>query len=300
MKTILIGGGTGLVGSHIIDRYKGQYKFHVLSRSKRQDEEHVKYFTWDTRKMTMDKDALGCDYLINLAGAGIADKRWSTTRKRILIESRVKTNELLHQSLSNEGIELEAIANASAIGYYGDRGAEVLTEESSLGNGFLAECCDLWEKSSDLLLSQTRRLSKVRIGVVLSSKGGALPKIIMTKGVGVLSYFGAGEMYYSWIHIDDVADLFIHMLEADSEGIVNAVSPQSMTNKAFTKGVKQGLASNALVLPAPTFGVRLALGEMADVVLNSTRVESRMSSLGYDCKFTTIEEAVADVIKYNK
>lgn len=300
MKTILIGGGTGLVGQRIVELYRHKYKFNILTRSPRQGEQNVSYYKWDLKKMEIDPAALKCDYIINLTGAGIADKRWTAERKKILINSRVDSNKLLAQGLRENGGKVESIASASAIGYYGDRGNEILDESSSLGSGFLAECCQLWEDSSNLLRNHTQSQSVVRISVVLSMKDGALPKLLMTKKAGVMSYFGKGDMYYSWIHIDDLAHLFIQTLESDYDGVINAVAPESIPNKEFTAKVKEGVKANAILIPAPTFAIRIAMGEMADVVLNSTRVIStNIKKIKFEFKYPNLVDAVRNLKENN-
>lgn len=272
-ETILIAGGTGLVGSRLLEMIDyTKYTVNILSRKKKEDTENINYFTWDFNKMEIEKGALRADYIINFTGAGIADERWTNARKKLLISSRVESAKLIKKGLEQSGHKPKAYISASAIGYYGDRGSEKLTEASPVGKGFMAECCKQWEDSAQELNTLVDRLVINRIGIVLSTKGGALPKILMTKAVGVYNYFGSGSQYYSWIHIDDLCRIFLRNITDDSmSGIYNAVVPKSLTNKEFTVDIKNSLGGIA-ALPAPKFGLRLLLGEMADVVLNSNRV----------------------------
>lgn len=300
METILICGGTGLVGSQMITTYSSKYEVKVLSRSKRQDSKNVSYFTWDIEKETMDEAALdGVDYIINLTGAGIADGRWTESRKKILVDSRVQSNKTLAKYIAKLDKKIKAFTCASAVGYYGERGEEVLTEGSPPGVGFMADCCVAWEESAYLLESLVARLSILRIGIVLSTKDGALPKMLMTKNFGILSYFGDGSQYYAWIHISDLVKIFESTLvNSTYKGVYNAVAPAPITNKQMMEGIKDKMDSSALLLPAPSFALRLVMGEMADVVLNSTRVvPSRLLEQGYKYLFTNVGEAVRDVVE---
>ena len=297
-KSILIAGGSGLVGSRLIELLDPEeYDIHILSR-RSSNKNGIKSFTWDFDKMTIDEDAVKVDYIINLNGAGIADKRWTDPRKKLLIESRVKSAQLIKSALEKTGHKIKAYLSASAVGYYGDRKNEELYEDSKVGVGFMSECCKLWEDSANELDRFSERLIINRIGIVLSSKGGALPKILMTKSVGVYNYFGNGMQYYSWIHIDDLCKIFISQMTDNSyHGIYNAVAPKPLTNKQFTTEIKDVLNGIA-VLPAPTFGLRLMLGEMANVVLNSNRVyPKRLEEQAFSYDFPDLGEAVKDILE---
>ncbi|NNF34421.1 MAG: TIGR01777 family protein [Saprospiraceae bacterium] len=294
-KKILIAGGTGLIGQHIQSLLpKDEYQIHILSRSSREDHDNLKYFQWDVRKQTIDHEALKVDSIINLTGAGIADQRWTHDRKRIIIESRTESIKLLITGLKEIGHQVESIASASAIGYYGDRADETLSEESSPGEGFMGECCVLWEEAAKSFKEVCERLSILRVGIVLSTRGGALPKVLMTAPIRVLNYFGDGKQYYSWIHITDISRLFIEAITDSSfSGIYNGVAPIPLSNKEFVKEIADGLGGGYMVLPAPAFGLRLALGQMADVVLNSNRVvPERLEAQSYDWQFPDLVKAV--------
>jgi len=297
-KSILIAGGSGLVGSRIIELLNtSKYNIHILSRNSK-SVDGITYFKWDFDSMTIDENAVKVDYIINLNGAGIADKRWNSSRKKLLIESRVKSAQLIKIALENTGHKAKAYISASAVGFYGDRKDEKLYESSPVGQGFMADCCRLWEDSAKELEPLVDRLLINRIGIVLSTKGGALPKILMTKLVGVYNYFGNGKQYYSWIHIDDLCNVFINQIESKyPSGIYNAVTPDPITNKQFTIAIKNAL-NGIIAMPAPIFGLRLLLGEMADVVLNSNRVyPKRLQEESFDYKFSNLGKAVNDLLK---
>ncbi len=298
MKKVLIAGGSGLVGSRLVSMLKEQYEIRILTRSPQVSDGNISYWKWDLNSMEIQDGAVEVDHIINLNGAGIADQRWSNARKKTLIDSRIKSNQLLATTLEKAGVKLASFSCASAIGYYGDRGNENLTETSPPGNGFLSECCQKWEGSADLLTPYAKTNAKIRVGLVLSTKGGALPKILMTKNLGVLSYFGNGSQYYSWIHIDDLCKIFIATLYTSGyQGTINGVSPTSLTNKEFIADVKKGANSNALMLPAPEFALRLAMGEMADVVLNSNKViPQKLNELNHSWEYPNLKQAIKDLI----
>ncbi len=301
MKTILIAGGTGLIGNRLsyLLTQKGYQVIH-LSRTENLDATYPAYH-WDLEKGTMDETALlKADYVINLAGAGIADKRWTISRKKLIIDSRAKGNELF-QNYFQTVKKPKAYVSSAAIGIYGDRGQEELDELSAPGkDGFLMESCVLWEQSIKALEDATHvRTVIIRVGIVLSSQGGALEKMILPFKVRTGSYFGDGSAIYSWIHIDDICGIFIKAVEDDSmKGIYNAVSPNPLSNKELTYAISEAMGTPNLIVPAPTFALRLAMGEMADVVLTSAKVSSnKIEKAGYEFKFTDAVKAVKDVVE---
>lgn len=295
-QSVLIAGGSGLIGKRLTKMLveKG-YTIHILSRSKRQNTDQIHYFQWDFASRSIDIEAVKVDHIINLTGAGIADKRWTAERKKILIDSRVVAADLIKKGLAKSRHHTKSYLSASAIGYYGDRNDSILTTDSSAGQGFMADCCVQWEQAAQTLSSHTDRLVINRVGIVLSHHGGALPKVLMTKPM--LSYFGSGSQYYSWIHIDDVCRVFIEGIENDSfSGVYNAVAPTPLTNKSFVSTIRNVLGG--FVVPAPTFALRLVLGEMANVVLNSTRVTSnRLSTSDFEWKYSDLKNAILDIEK---
>lgn len=299
METILLAGGSGLIGTRLVELLKDKYKIHILTRSPEQDEENVKYFHWDIYKKEADRQAFVCDYIINLNGAGIADKRWTAQRKKVLIDSRVEANRTIALMLAKTDQRPKGIFCASAMGYYGDSGDRLLNEDSPEGKGFLAECCAIWEESSSALKPFAKQFGMIRIGLVLAKEGGALPKLLMTKSIGMVPYFGDGSQYFSWIHIDDLCGMFMHMIEhPEVNGIFNGVAPVALTNKALASAICDALHGSQITVPAPSFPIRLAMGEMADVILNSNRIaESRISlEHGYKYQFGEIDVALGDLL----
>lgn len=299
-KKILIAGGTGLVGSHlqsILDPEK--YIVHILTRSKKSNTDRVKYFTWDTKSGHIENNSVKVDYIINLAGSGIADKRWTSDRKKEIVESRTKSIALICQALSELNHRPDCIISASAIGYYGDRSDEELNVDSHPGKGFMSETCIKWEESGSQFQAFTDRLIMIRIGIVLSTLGGALPKMLITKKLNLLNYFGSGQQYYSWIHINDLCRLLLEMSEGSSyNGIYNGVSPNPITNKEMMDEISVALGGNYWILPAPAIGLRIAIGEMADVVLNSNKVyPNRISKTNFNFQFSNATKAIKNLIE---
>lgn len=274
METICIAGGTGLIGDRMVEMWSSRYKINILTRQKLSNKPNVTYFEWDIYKGTMEEAALDCDYLINLNGAGIADKRWTAARKKVLIESRVKSNETLANALSKTKKKPKVFIGASAIGIYGDRGDEILTKDSPIGKeGFMVDCCLAWEESSKLIEPFIDRFYIARIGVVMTPKGGALKEMLITKPFGFMTYFGNGKQYMSTIAIDDLITMFEDKLKGvDQNGVFNAVGERPITSKDMAKQLAKEYKLLPFVIPAPSFVLRLMLGEMANVVLNSTRV----------------------------
>jgi hypothetical protein len=296
MSKILIVGGSGLIGNYIAPLLSEKHEVIILSRKKRADDGKIKFMHWDPDNGYIEEEALNCDIIINLAGEGIAEKRWTAERKKSLVDSRVFPLGLIEKKLKELNKEPRLFIGAAAIGYYGHREDEVLTESSPLGQGFLAECSKLWEEASHRVGALCERYALMRIGIVLSSKGGALPELLMTSKLGFLSYFGA--MYYSWIHIHDIYGIIDAIIKDEKyHGIINAVSPEPISNKSMVQKMATALGGK-LTIPAPAFGIKLALGEMSDVVLNSTRVvPSFLHKQDYKFHFSDVEIATKDLIK---
>ena len=298
MATVLIAGGSGLIGKRLsfLLNKKGYHTI-FLSRQKKSDE---RFYLWDAQKGTIDASAIEkADYVINLAGAGIVDKRWTKKRKKILIESRTQTTQLLKDSFKNIK-KPKAYISASAIGFYGNRDDEWLTEESKPQPGdFLSACTLAWENAAKEIMALNIRTSILRIGIVLSMNGGALPEMILPMKFGARVSFGNGKAYYPWIHIDDVCKMFIWAIENEkANGIYNAVAPDPLIIKDLAKEIQNARGGFAIPFPAPSFGLRLVMGEMAEMLLNSSRVSSKkILDQGYEFSFPKIQDALKNILK---
>ena len=300
-KTILIGGGTGLVGNRLSEMLVERgYEVLHLSRKKDLNRKFPAY-GWDLKKGIIDEEAIQkADAVFNFAGAGVADARWTASRKKLIIDSRVDSTLLLKNAFENAGKKPYAFISAAAIGYYGDRGEELLTEESAPGSsGFLAESCIEWEKALDEVKNTGWRTARVRIGIVLSTKGGALEKIILPVKFRVGGYFGDGQQWYSWIHIDDLCRIFIHILENENlSGTFNGVAPNPERNKPFTRKIGEAIGKPPIMAPGPEFVMRLAMGEMADTIFSSSKVSSKkIEKTGFEFQFPELIGAVKDLVK---
>lgn len=275
-QVLWIAGGDGLVGQNLlgwIDEEK--YDVYILSRSPKASNPKAKYIKWNTDLQLIETDIIP-QHIINLAGAGIADKRWSNSRKLTLVNSRVKSADTIRTYLTQNAIKIKTYIAASAVGYYGNVTSNILDEQSIPGDEFLSECCILWEAASEKIKPLTENYYCLRIGLVLSPLGGALPKMILTKKLRLFPYFGKGEQYYPWIHIDDLSRMMIHCIEnIPLAGIYNAVAPEYQTNKSLMQIIKNETAGKwGLLISAPSIILRLIMGEMSSVILNSNKVSA--------------------------
>lgn len=302
-KNVLITGGSGLVGSRLTEllRDKG-YAVSHLSRSPAPPSSSIPTYQWDIKQQFIDPQALAsADYVIHLAGAGVADQRWTDERKQTILNSRTESTKLLRNAIAQAGpATIKAFVSASAIGIYGaDTGDVWLTEESPAADDFLADVVVQWETAVDEIQKLGVRTVKYRIGIVLSPNGGALPPIARTVRWGVGAPLGNGEQYLSWIHIDDLCRMFIHALENEEmAGSYNAVGPQPVTNEALTRSVARVLHRPLWMPNVPGFALKLALGELASAVLGGNRVGSRkIEDAGFYYKFDKVDLALADLLK---
>lgn len=301
MSTILIGGGTGLIGQRLCKLLtEHNHEVRLLSRSVDSNSPY-QIFKWDPIAGQIDEKALdGVDTIINIAGAGIADKAWTAKRKKLIIDSRVKGNELLAATLAANNQKVKAFISASAVGYYGDRGNEKLTESAAPGNdGFLSESCMLWEASAQKAIPVTDRLAVIRIGVVLSTKGGALEKMLIPFNFGVGNYFGDGTAYMSWVHIEDISRLFVKAVEdAKMEGTYNGVSPEAVTGKRMAEAIKEAKGSFALIMPVPEFALKVAMGERVAMLTDSANViPQETQAAGFTFKYPQLVPALKNILK---
>lgn len=294
-KRILITGASGLVGAELTaNLITAGYQVVHLGRTKRLGK--VPSFIWDVEKGIIEEGALqGIDTIIHLAGAGIADKPWTPRRKQEIVDSRTKSTALLYQYLKNNAHQVKSFISASAIGYYGFGGSdEVFTEESKPGSDFLAEVVKAWEHEVDKLQELNIRTVKIRIGIVLSDKGGALKEIVKPVGWGVGAPLGNGKQPMSWIHIDDLCAMFRYAVENENLiGAYNGVAPQWSSNREVTKAIAKALHRPLLLPPVPSFVMKLMLGEMANLVLLGSKVSSeKIQQTGFKFQFEDLTTAI--------
>ena len=301
-QTILITGGTGLVGSRITELLlKTGNQVRYLSRTPGTKQHGITAYAWDVEKQTIDEEAFkGVDSIIHLAGAGVADKKWTPQRKKEILESRTASTSLLRNTLNSIDHHVKTFVSASAIGYYGwNSGGVWKKEESRFGDDFLATVTKAWEEEADQIGALGLRVVKLRIGIVLSTEGGALAELIKPIKLGVGAPLGGGDQYMSWIHVDDLANMFIHAAEhAELEGVYNAVAPNPETNEVVTKTAAEVLNKPCFMPNVPGFVIKLMLGQRAAMVLGGSRVSAdKIMSSGFNFQYPDLEPALQDLLR---
>jgi uncharacterized protein (TIGR01777 family) len=295
---ILITGSTGLVGSALIPSLKSKgHQIVRLVRSTPKNKETEIF--WDPGRGILNPDELeGIDAAVHLAGENLAEGRWTDEKKRRIRESRVKGTRLLSETLAKLKRQPKVLVSASAIGFYGSRGRELLNEQSASESDFLAEVCREWELATQPAAQAGVRVVNLRFGVILSGQGGALKKMLFPFKMGVGGKLGSGRQYISWITLDDAVGVIEFALENEKlRGPVNTVAPDAATNQEFTKALGSAL-SRPTIFPVPAFAVRLIFGEMADAtLLSSQRVDpQRLKEEGYVFKYPEIKGALKHVL----
>ena len=301
MKTILVTGGTGLVGSHLAPMLKKQgWKTHLLSTSGKHTDGWDAVFRWDTEKGDIDFAALtDVTHVIHLAGAGIADKHWTEARKKLILDSRVKSAALLLNAFKSRNHRLEAFVSSSAVGWYGAINDPILHHEiEPAANDFLGETCRLWETAADKFSEVADRIVKIRTGIVLAKESGALPEMSKPFKFFVGSPLGSGKQQIPWIHIDDICRVYIEALTNDNwKGPLNATATEQCTNREFSKQLAKVMHRPLLPLTVPSFVLVAILGEMSDAVLKGSRISNeKLRSLGFEFKFTDLRKALENLI----
>jgi uncharacterized protein len=301
MKTILITGGTGLVGKALTEKLLAKnYKVIILSRSSRTstDNKNIEYAVWDVKNFTIDIAAVQkADAIIHLAGAGVMDKKWTDKYKKEIEESRTVSSNLIVHALKNNTHKVKTIISASAIGWYGgDKIANhFFTEDEKADDQYLGVVCKKWEDSISAASALGIRLCKMRTGIVLSKLGGAYVEFRKTLAFGVASILGNGKQMISWIHVDDLCNQFIFALENENmEGAYNAVAPSPMSNKALTLAIGKIMCPRFFIPTyVPTFILKIMLGARSIEILKSATVSSKkIEQAGYKFLFPKVTEAI--------
>ena len=296
MKKVLITGGTGLIGKRLsfLLASKG-YEVSVLSRSKSPESKYTT-FVWNVKDQFIEEEAFqDLYYIIHLAGAGIADKKWSEKRKKEIIDSRVQSTNLLYNTSKRLKTPLKAFISASATGYYGSATtATIFTETDQPANDFLGKVCRLWEESIFQFKNDKTRTVALRTGIVLSNDGGALKKM----KTPLVTPLGDGKQYMPWIHIDDLCEIYIKAIEdEDFEGAYNAIAPEHITNYSFSKAIAKTFKIPFLPIGAPSFILKIVFGKMATIILNGSRVSTgKIEKTGFKFKFKSLDKASKNLI----
>jgi uncharacterized protein len=295
---ILVTGASGLIGSALVPILTAAgHDVTRLVRSPPQPGE--KAARWDPQAGTIDAHAFeGVEAVVHLAGENIA-ARWTPAQKVKIRDSRVHGTQVLSGMLARLTDPPKVLVCASAIGYYGDRGAEVLSEDSAAGAGFLAEVCRAWEAAAEPARQKGIRVVHSRFGLVLSAAGGALAKMLPPFRLGLGGVLGSGQQYISWIALDDAVGVIERAIVTDAlAGPINVVTPQALTNQEFTKTLGKVLG-RPTIFPLPAFAARLMFGEMADaLLLASTRVQpAKLLALGYNFRYPELEGALRHLLQ---
>jgi uncharacterized protein len=292
---VLISGATGLIGSALVPELEA--KGHTVTRLSR-SRAGADTIRWDPSAGTIEGDLEGTEAVVHLAGESIAQGRWSPDKKRRILDSRVQGTRLLAEGIAVLPDPPKVMVSTSAVGYYGDRGDEVLTEESASGADFLARVCREWEAAAEPARQAGIRVVYPRLGIVLSPEGGALGTTLPIFKLGGGGKIGSGRQWWSWVALDDVVGSIVHALTDDSvEGPVNVGSPNPMTNAEYTKVLGKVLG-RPTVLPLPAPAARVMLGEVADaLLLASQRMEpAKLKATGYDFRYPQLEGALRHLL----
>jgi uncharacterized protein len=307
MATILLTGGTGLIGKNLTRLLiqKG-HTVYILSRSQHQsDNVNIKYALWDVEKQEIDDNAVAsADFIIHLAGAGIADRRWTDSRKQEIVESRTKSSGLLVNALKKTPNKVQAVISASAIGWYGadsrKQNSKPFIEDMPAASDFLGDTCRLWEASIEPVKDLGIRLVKIRTGIVLSNDGGALAEFKKPIRFGVAAILGNGKQVISWIHINDICRMYLYALENEQlKGAYNAVAKNPVTNRELTEKLADKMKGSFYVsVYIHSALLKIALGEMSIEVLKSTTVSNeKIRDAGFNFLYNSIDESLRELVE---
>jgi uncharacterized protein (TIGR01777 family) len=300
MKTLVI-GATGLIGRNLCRSLAADgHAVAAVSRSfvKPKSLAVSEIHQWDTQAGPLPLAALNeIDAVVNLAGEPIDARRWTEQQKKRIRDSRVITTRNLVDGLGSAGHKPSVFVNGSAVGFYGDRGDEQLEESSAAGRGFMSELCEEWEREAGRASELGIRVVQIRTGVVLSTEGGALKKMVAPFKLGLGGALGSGKQWFPWIHIDDIVGIFRHSIVTGSlAGPVNGVAPQPVTNMEFTRELARALRRPAF-LPVPEMALKVLMGEMAQVLFGSQRVLPKAAlASGYEFRYPLLSKALAHLL----
>jgi uncharacterized protein len=302
LETVLITGGSGLVGTALANNLVSSgYKVIILSRNNRPQNGNISFAKWDVNLKYVDIAALKkADYIVHLAGAGVMDKKWTKEYKEEIVKSRVDTGNLLVETLTSNNLLPKAFISASAIGWY-DNLNILHTEDEDANTDFLGNTCKLWEETVQGLKRFGVRLVTIRIGIVLSTKGGALKEFIKPLKFGVAAPLASGNQIISWIHISDLCNIFLAAIKnSNMNGIYNGVAPKPVSNKYLTVALAKLKNKFFITLNVPAFVLKILLGEKSIEVLKSNNVSSKkIESTGFSFEYPEIEGALKNLLATN-
>jgi uncharacterized protein len=300
-ENVLISGGSGFIGKHLTKLLIANgFSVSILSRSPRQNKKDVCYYKWDIEKQFIeDRAVLDADYIIHLAGEGIADKRWTKERKEAIIQSREQSILLLYNFLKNNDNKLKAFISASGIGIYGaTNGSEICNENTPAAKDFLGTTCQKWEAAADTIASLGIRTVKIRTGLVLGKEEGFLKKLIPVFKFRLGSALGSGKQYMPWIHIDDLCNIYLKSInDLNMTGSYNAAVFDNTNNAIFSKTFANVLGYSIWLPNVQAIFLKIALGEMSLIILTGRRVSSaKIVETGFNFQFTKLKLALKDCL----
>ncbi|MEJ6792163.1 MAG: TIGR01777 family oxidoreductase [Lacinutrix sp.] len=298
---VLITGATGLIGSDIVKNCHAKgiaVNYLTTSKSKIENNSNYQGFYWNPTNAEIDADCIkDVDAIIHLVGASIS-KRWTKAHKQAIINSRLETTALLHATVKNNPNSIKQIISASAIGYYPDSLTNYYSEEEKqISNSFLGRVVQEWEQVIDTFNTLNITVSKIRIGVVFSEKGGAFPELAKPIKFGAGAAMGTGKQWMSWIHLEDLAAIFLYVLEHKLEGVYNGVAPNPAINQTITKSIAKHLKKPLILPNIPKFAMKLVLGQMHIILFESQRVSSKkIEQSGFNFKFVNLDAALEELV----
>lgn len=300
-KNVLLSGGTGFVGRNLTRLLvENGYSVSILSRTERTNTASVFYYKWDVATQFIDEEAvLNADFIIHLAGENIAGGRWTSQRKKQIIDSRVDSIKLLYTVLKNNNKQLQAFVTASGVGIYGAvNGAEICDENTIPANDFLGMTCQKWESAADTIASLGIRTVKIRTGLVLGKEDGFLSKLVPIFKLKLGSALGFGKQYMPWIHIDDLCTIYLKSLnDSDCIGAYNAAVTDDTTNGVFSEKLAQFYGYSIWLPNIPSFLIKMIMGEMALLLLTGRRVSSaKNQKSGFVFKYNSLDKAIKDCL----
>lgn len=303
MATILITGGTGLIGSALAQKLSAEgQKIIILTRSAKAPTTNLVYKQWDVEKGSIDESAVAdADAIVHLAGANVADGRWTEKRKKEIVDSRVKSGALLVKALKEIPNKVTAVVSASAIGWYGPDpqvpNPRPFVETDPADNAFLGRTCRAWEEAIRPVTALGKRLVVFRTGIVLSNQGGAYAEFKKPLAFGVAGVLGSGKQVVSWLHLDDAVRMYAAAVENENwQGVYNAVAPQPVSNKELITTMAKERGRFHLTVPVPSFALKIALGEMSVEVLKSATVSAeKIAGEGFRFLYPNIDAAVQNL-----
>jgi len=303
MDTVIITGGTGLIGTALSKFLLSRgYEVIILTRNPKQQKNTspgISYAAWNVKEQTVNEEVFKkADYIIHLAGAGVADKPWTEKRKKEIVESRTKSSELLIKAISGIPNKIKAVVSASAIGWYQQNKGHQSVETDPPATDFLGETCEAWENSIKPIERLGMRLVILRTGIVLSNEGGAFPAFKRPIQYGIAGILGNGKQVISWIHMEDLCRLYLEaMVNTNWSGIYNAVSPAPVNNRNFTMALAKKMKGSFFIpIPVPNFILRMMLGDRSEEVLKNSNISSgKIKQQGFQFIYPTIDTAFTDL-----